>query len=147
MYAALSDFTGTYPEGFCYQSTGMGFQILIPNYLKTKYLNVILNELSPNTMSNINKYIIIAFSIVNNPYPWHSYMFITENYSSKFTIMSFCAPAMKSSAENGIPKNFWIRHCFNNTHKWIRSWKQGLLEECFTEPVTKVEAMNGCFRK
>ena len=147
MYAAISDFTGMYAEGFCYWSTGMGFQILIPNYLKTKSLNVILNEVSRNTMSNINMYIIIAFSIVNNPYPWHLYMFITGNYSSKFTIMSFCAPALKSPAENGIPKNFWIRNCFNNTHKWISSWKQGLLKDCFAEPVSKVEAMNRCFTK
>ena len=31
-------------------------------------------------------------------------MFITESYSSKFTIMSFWASALKSPAENGIPK-------------------------------------------
>ena len=31
-------------------------------------------------------------------------MFVTENYSSNFTIMSFWAPAPKSPAENGIPK-------------------------------------------
>ena len=31
-------------------------------------------------------------------------MFTTENYSSKFTIMSFWAPAQKSPAEEGIPK-------------------------------------------
>ena len=31
-------------------------------------------------------------------------MFITGNYSSKFTIMSFWAPALKSSAENSIAK-------------------------------------------
>ena len=36
----------------------------------------------------IAKYIIIIFSIVNNSYPCHPYMFITETYSSKFTIMS-----------------------------------------------------------
>ena len=40
----------------------------------------------PNT---IDKYIIIKFFIVNNPYPCHPYMFITKNNSSKFTIMSF----------------------------------------------------------
>ena len=67
-----------------------------------------MNELSPNTLSNtITKYIIITFFIVNNPYPCHPYMFITENYSSKFTIMSFWAPALKSPAENGIPKKSW----------------------------------------
>ena len=73
---------------------------------KLKFLiKVILNELSSNTMPNkIDKYMIIIFSIVNNPYPCHPYMFITEIYSSKFTIMSFWAPAPKSPAENGIPK-------------------------------------------
>ena len=50
------------------------------------------------------KYIIITFSIVNYPYPCHSCMFITENCSSKFTIMSFWAPAPKSPSNNGIPK-------------------------------------------
>ena len=50
------------------------------------------------------KYIIITFSIVNYPYPCHPYMFITENYSSKFTIMSFWDPPPKSRPENGIPK-------------------------------------------
>ena len=56
----------------------------------------------PNT---IDKYIIITFFIVNNPYPCDPYMFITKNNSSKFTIMSFWAPTHKSPAENGIPKN------------------------------------------
>ena len=42
----------------------------------------------------------------------HPYMFITENYSSKFMIMSFWAPALKSPAENSIPKNVWICHWF-----------------------------------
>ena len=56
-------------------------------------------------MSNaIDKYIIITFSIVNNPYLCHPYMFINEHYSSKFTTMSFWDPAPKSPAENGIPK-------------------------------------------
>ena len=50
------------------------------------------------------KYIIITFSIVNYPYPCHSCMFITENCSSKFLIMSFWAPAPKSPSNNGIPK-------------------------------------------
>ena len=47
---------------------------------------------------------------VNNPYPCHPYMFITENYSSKFTIMSFWAPALKFLAVNGIPQKSLIRH-------------------------------------
>ena len=56
-------------------------------------------------MSNtIDKCIIITFSIVSNLYPCHPYMFITENCCSKFTIMSFWAPALNSPAENGIPK-------------------------------------------
>ena len=42
--------------------------------------------------------------MVKNPYPCHPYMFITENYSSKITIMSVLAPAPKSPAENGIPE-------------------------------------------
>ena len=55
-------------------------------------------------MSNtIDKYIIITFPIVNNPHSCHPYMFITENYSSKFTIMYFGAPAPKSPAGKGIP--------------------------------------------
>ena len=56
-------------------------------------------------MSNaIDKYVVITFSIVNNPYTCHPYMFITENFCSKFTIMFFWAPALNSPAENGIPK-------------------------------------------
>ena len=46
----------------------------------------------------------ITFSIVNNPYPLHTYMLITETCSLKFTIISFWGPALKSTAENGIPK-------------------------------------------
>ena len=65
---ALSE---TYPEGFCYRST----YNWIPNsYLKskTKTLKVILKELSPKIMSNTtDKYLIITFSIVNNPNPHH----------------------------------------------------------------------------
>ena len=57
---------------------------------KTKNIKVILNELSPNTISNtIDKYIIITFSIVNNPWPYHSYMFITENCSSSVTTIMY----------------------------------------------------------
>ena len=64
-----------------------------------------MNELSPNTMPNtIDKCITITFSIVNNPYSCYPYIFITENYSSKFTSMYFWAPTLKSPAENGIPK-------------------------------------------
>ena len=47
---------------------------------------------------------IITFSIVNNPCACHPYMFITENYSAEFTIMSFWAPVLKPPAVNGIPK-------------------------------------------
>ena len=46
----------------------------------------------------------ITFSIVNNPYPLHTYMLITETCSLKFTIISFWGPALESTAENGIPK-------------------------------------------
>ena len=71
----------------------------------SKILKIILNELSPNTVFNtIDKYIISIFSIVNNSLPCHQYMFVTKNYYSKFTIMSFWAPSPKSTAENSIPK-------------------------------------------
>ena len=57
-------------------------------------------------MSNtIDEYTIITFSIVNRRYPCYPYMFITENYSSKFTIMSFWDPGPKSPAKDGILKN------------------------------------------
>ena len=60
-----------------------------------------------NTMSiTIDKYIIITFSIVNNPYPCHPYMFSIKSYSSKFTIMSFLAPALKSPSQIDIPKTY-----------------------------------------
>ena len=56
-------------------------------------------------MSNIiDKYIIITFSIVNSPYPYHPYISTTENYSSVFRIMSFGIPVLKFPAENGIAK-------------------------------------------
>ena len=56
-------------------------------------------------MSNtIDDYITVTFSIVNNPYPCHPYMFVTVNYSSKFTIMPFWVTAPKSPAENSIPQ-------------------------------------------
>ena len=43
---------------------------------KNEILKVILNELSPNPMSyKIGKYIIITFSIVNNPFPCHIYVY------------------------------------------------------------------------
>ena len=53
-------------------------------------------------MSNKTDKFIISFSIVNNPYSCHPYMFITGNDSSKFTIMGFSDPAPKFPAENGI---------------------------------------------
>ena len=99
-----------YNQGRIQRGFAAGQPVWDPKFLsqinkKLKILKIILSELSHNTMSNtIDEYIIIAFSIVNNPYPCHPYMFITENYSSKFTIMSFWAPALKSLAENGIPK-------------------------------------------
>lgn len=42
--------------------------------------------------------------VANDPYPCHPCMFVTENYYSKFTIISFWAPALSSLAENSIPK-------------------------------------------
>ena len=65
-------------------------------------------------MSNtIDKYIIITFSIINSPHLCHPYMFITENYSSKLTIMSFWATAPRSPAEKVFPQNLWVRHLRN----------------------------------
>ena len=56
-------------------------------------------------MSNTNdKYIIVTFSTVNNLYLCHPYIFITDNYSSKFAILFLCAPAPKSPTENDIPQ-------------------------------------------
>ena len=70
-----------------------------------KILKIFLNELSPNTVFNtIDKYILSIFSIVNNSFPRHPYMFVTKNYYSKFTIMSFWSPIPKSTAANEIPK-------------------------------------------
>ena len=40
-----------------------------------------------------------------------SHHYTRENYTSKFTIMSFWAPTLKYSAENGIPKK--------NLSEWI----------------------------
>ena len=69
----------------------------------------------------IDKYIIITLiynfnyinnSRVNNHYPCHPYMPITENYSSKLTIMPFWIPAFKFSSKNSILKkslDLWIR--------------------------------------
>ena len=84
-------------------------------------------------MSNaVDKYKIITFSIANNAYLCHPYMFITENYSSKLTIMSLWAPTPKSSAESSIPKKSvdtsLIRYVleiihFTNCHTWLFSNK------------------------
>ena len=52
-------------------------------------------------MSNkIDKYIIITFSIVNNPDSYHPRMSVTENCSSKLTNM--WAPDLRSLAEKVI---------------------------------------------
>ena len=62
---------------------------------------MILNELTPNKMSKtIDKYIKVStFSMVNNHYQCHPYLFIAENYSTRLMIMSFWAPAPKFCAE------------------------------------------------
>ena len=52
----------------------------------------------------IAKYIIITFSIENNPYPCHPYVF-----NWKLLFMSFSAPTLKSLAENGILKNILVK--------------------------------------
>ena len=62
---------------------------------------MILDELTPNKMSKtIDKYIKVStFSMVNNHYQCHPYLFIAENYSTRLMIMSFWAPAPKFCAE------------------------------------------------
>ena len=40
--------------------------------------------------NKIDKYKIIVFSIVNNPYPCLSNMVITENYSNSYVVLDFC---------------------------------------------------------
>ena len=83
----------------------MRSQTLIVYLKKVKNFKALLNDLSSNAMSNrIHKYIVNTFSIVNTSYQCRSYVFITENYSSKFTIMSFWTLSPKSPAESGIPK-------------------------------------------
>ena len=62
--------------------------------------------------NTIGKYIITTFSTVSNPYPCYPYKFITENCSSKITIMPFWAPAQESPAKNGIPEKPLARHCY-----------------------------------
>ena len=84
-----------------------------------------MNELPPNAMFNtIDTYIIITLSIVNNPYPYHPYKFITENYSSKFTIKSFWVLALNSPAENpllliDLRSLSWSNPAVLNTGPWI----------------------------
>ena len=107
---------------FCYWSAGMGSQTLTPIYLKkVKNFKAILNDLSSNTMSNgVDKYIKNTFSIVNTPYPCHWYVFITENSSPKFAIMSFWTPAPKSPSENGNNWNFQLAIMFMTLYEILK---------------------------
>lgn len=59
---------------------------------------------SPGMSNKIVHYIIIIFSIANDLYPCHPIIFVTGNYSLKFTILFFWIPTSKSPAENGILK-------------------------------------------
>ena len=112
MFCSIHDFTSKtlqrpIQRGFATGQPVWELKFLPQIDKKTKTLKVILNELSPNTISNtIDKGTIVTFSIVNNPCPCHSYMFTTEKCSSKFMIMSFWAPPLNSPAENGIPKKY-----------------------------------------
>ena len=96
-------------------------------------------------MSNtIDKYIIMTFSIVNNPYPCYPYKFITENYSSMITIMSFWATAPKSPSENGIPKKILDSSLLSiqMMESWLKIgfWNiNGILEEKMSDEVFKRE--------
>ena len=64
-----------------------------------------MSELSPNAMSDtIDKSIIFTFFIVNNPYACHPYLFITENYSSKFMIIFFGLLPQNSLLKMEFPK-------------------------------------------
>ena len=63
--------------------------------------------------------------IANKACPRHPYMFINENYSSKFATMSFRAPAPKRSAEISIPKTLWIRNWIH-THSLTLTMTPGL---------------------
>ena len=64
-----------------------------------------MNGLSINTMANtINKDKIIALSTVNNSDKCNVNILITENYCTKFTIMSFLVSALQFPATNSILK-------------------------------------------
>ena len=115
-----------YNQGRIQRAFATGQPAWDPKFLsqinKTKNLKVNLNELSPNTVSNtIDKCIIITFSIVNNFYQCHPYMFITENCSSEFKIMFFWAPVLNSPAENDIPNSLIIYKFINFVNLQIHS--------------------------
>ena len=59
------------------------------------------------------------------PLPCFPYKSITEKYSSKVTIMPFCAPAPKSPAENGIPKKILDTSLFTQVYQ--KSWSYAIL--------------------
>ena len=63
---------GVSREGFATSQPVRESKFLSHINKKLKTFSVILSELSPTTISNtIDKYIIITFSVVNNPYPYH----------------------------------------------------------------------------
>ena len=57
-----------------------------------------------------DEYIIITFSLVNNPFPCHPYLFITENYSSKFTITRSAFTCSKLTIETLEQSVKYVQH-------------------------------------
>ena len=74
-------------------------------------LKVILNELFPNTMYTIVKYIIITFHMVNKPYPCHPYMFITEIILQSLQLCLFGILPWNPLLKRVFLKHLWIHHC------------------------------------
>ena len=78
-------------------------------------------------MSNtIDKYLIFTFSIVNDLYPCHPYMFITEYCFRKSRFTTIICPAPKSPAEKSIPKkslNTSLAKINNFLSGTVETWK------------------------
>ena len=116
-----------------------------------------MNELLlPNTISNaIDKYIIITFSIVNNPYPYHSFMFITETIFQSSRLCPFELLPWNPLLKTVFPRNLWICHCSLYSYDAFIFW----LTYCvirFTSKLNKQissvmrqigKSQNGCFKK
>ena len=70
-------------KGFGYRLAGMESQIIIPICWKTKNLKKTSMNSFPIMSNIISSYMIIHFSIMNKPHPWHPYIFATGNNSLK----------------------------------------------------------------